>query len=43
LPETEDGLEQAAALLRRHPLLPVAGSQAAIQALPRCARRRVGC
>nr|WP_314490793.1 threonine-phosphate decarboxylase CobD [uncultured Pseudomonas sp.] len=44
LPETEDGLEQAArAYYGATPLLPVAGSQAAIQALPLLrARSRVG-
>ncbi|MFJ4373678.1 threonine-phosphate decarboxylase CobD [Pseudomonas japonica] len=40
LPETEDGLEQAArAYYQVAQLLPVAGSQAAIQALPRLRRR----
>lgn len=44
LPETEDGLEAAARAYYCAPsLLPVAGSQAAIQALPRLrARSRVG-
>jgi cobalamin biosynthetic protein CobC len=44
LPETDDGLEQAAtAYYGVDPLLPVAGSQAAIQALPQLrARSRVG-
>jgi len=37
LPETDDGLEAAAAAFYGNPLLlPVAGSQAAIQALPEC-------
>lgn len=37
LPETDDGLEAAAAAFYGSPhLLPVAGSQAAIQALPEC-------
>ncbi len=35
LPEEEDGLEEAARRYYGAPLLPVAGSQAAIQALPR--------
>ncbi|MDD1013593.1 threonine-phosphate decarboxylase CobD [Pseudomonas rubra] len=39
LPETDDGLEQAACVYYRvEQLLPVAGSQAAIQALPRLRR-----
>lgn len=44
LPEDEDGLEQAArAYYRAEHLLPVAGSQAALQALPRLRpRSRVG-
>lgn len=44
LPESNDGLEAAAAAYYGSAgLLPVAGSQAAIQALPACSRQAWGC